>query len=527
MGRGVASGSSFGFELGESGLTLKPSQRLTVHSHWVVVGAIVTIILIGFEPFLQAVISYSGEMDPSTTSRAHIGRSEVIDVGLYFSDGSSITFGVNLPNNSSVELVSYKYLADLGMLSAFNSGVYNAYSTGQTTSFVCPTANCTWPTFTSLAVCSACSDVASYLRASKQEGTNLGTRPLPTNAGLYSNYTTYSLPRLNITNPSEISGLEREGSVHSSAYMAATIITDPGLTLSFNDLTTMITAIQVIRAAEGYETGELIWDDTPLSATECALYFCVNAYRSVVDKGILKEHIVSSWAERDFSTYRDVEESKNFDLFEKWNNYSFYVETGDFARTDLELFIPKEDVEKYGLSDDAAIRFRLTQRTVGSTTHYVNDKLLNSNMIWPATDFQSQLPAAQTLYQSEDLSTTFDKIAWSVSDWIRDISNITQEGIGEEWVTHIHVEWPYMVLPLLTIVLGLLFCLSSMLETRRLHLEPWKTDMVATLTYSVDAETRAQLRHADRNGYLEKSIKAMTAKFEDVGCGLELRTQQG
>ncbi|KAI1760989.1 hypothetical protein GGR53DRAFT_525466 [Hypoxylon sp. FL1150] len=491
-------------------------------SHWVVVGAIVTIILIGFEPFLQAVVSFSGEMDTSTTPLgAHIGRSEVIDVGLYFSDGASIAYAIPLPDNTKMELQTYKFLADLGMLSAFNSGLYNAYGTEQTTSFVCPTANCTWPTFTSLAVCSACRDAASYLRLSKQQGTGLGTLPPPPNSAIFSNYTTYVLPQVNITNLSGSSGMDP-----GSAYMAATVITDPRLTISFGNLTTMITTVQVIKAAEGYETGSLIWDETPMSATECALYFCVNAYRSVVQAGILRERIVASWAERDFSSYRDTGRRENFELYEKLNNYSLYTRDGDLARTDLGLFIPKEDAGKFALSDDVGVRFNLTQQTVGSMTHFVNEQLLGPVMTWPPPDSKTQPSVVQALYKSKDLLDTFDKIAWSVSGWMRDVSNVTQEGVGEEWVMHIYVEWPYMVLPLLTIVLGLFFCLSSMLETRRLHLDPWKTDMVATLTYSVDAETRAQLRHADRNGYLEKSIRAMTAKFEDVGCGLELRTQQ-
>lgn len=472
---------------------------------------------------MQAVISLSGQMDPITgSSKAHIGRSEVLDVGSYFGVTTAGTFAIQLPDNSTVELETYKFLADLGMLSSFNSGLYNSYSTGQTTSLVCPTANCTWPTYTSLAICSACNDVTSHLQRSTQYGTNLGT--LSSNTFVFSgDFTTYSLPHVNLTNFNT-----NDGTSLNSAYMTATIITKPQLTISFNNLTTLVTATQVLKAAEGYETGELTWDDTPVSATECALYFCANAYQSVVKKGILTEHIVASWAKRDFSSYRDIKADDDFDLYEKWNNYSLYAGMGDFSRSDLELFIPEEDVKKHALPDDAALRFKLTHRTVGSTTHYVNEQFLGPGMRWPIGDlpYGAQTPAVQALYQSENLSASFDKIAWSVSNWMRDISNVTQDGTGEEWVIHIHVEWPYMVLPLLTIVLGLLFSVSSIVETRRLHLDPWKTDMVATLTYSVDAETRAQLRHADRNGYLEKSIKAMTAKFEDVGCGLELRTQQ-
>ncbi|KAI0161087.1 hypothetical protein GGR52DRAFT_586393 [Hypoxylon sp. FL1284] len=312
--------------------------------------------------------------------------------------------------------------------------------------------------------------------------------------------------------------------------MAATIITDPQLTISFKNLTTIITTVEVIKAAEGYEKGDLVWEDTPIVATECALYFCTNAYQSVVENGALREDIIASWAGRDFSSYQitNTNSAEEFVQFEKWNNYSLYFKDGDYPRTSLELFIPKEDLRKHGLPDDVTQRFNLTENTVGSTTHFVNEQLLSSEMVWPFQGDQAldQTPISEALYQSTNLSATFDQVAWTVSNWIRDVSSVNQYGVVQEWVIHIRVQWPFIILPLLTMVLGLLYSVWSIVETRRLRLRPWKTDTVATLTHSVDAGTRAQLRHADRNGYLEKAVKAMPVKFEDVGCGLELRTQQ-
>ncbi|KAI1775143.1 hypothetical protein F4818DRAFT_417964 [Hypoxylon cercidicola] len=493
--------------------------------HWVAIGAIVTIILIGFEPFLQTVISFYGQIDANPiSSEVQLGRSEVLDVGSYFKDGTSGLYSINLtPSNTTVRLETYNVLPDLGMLSSFNNGFYNSSNNvGRTTSFICPTANCTWPVFTSLAVCSACSDVTSHLQRSVKFGSNLGTISSHIMT-VEADYMAHSLPRLNLTNAN---GAHRTNA--GSAYMAATVITDPQLTISFNNLTTMITAVEVIKAVAGYESGELLWDDTPVSATECALYFCTNAYRSVVEKGILKEDIMASWAERDFSSYQDTQARPNFDLYEKWNNYSLYTGEGDFDRSDLQLFIPQEAIKEYGMPDDAVLRFNVTEHTVGSTTHLVNRQLLTASMAWPFWGDQSsdQTPTVQALYQSTNLSATFDHVAWTVSNWIRDVSSAKQLGVGGEWVIHIHVEWPYMILPLLAMALGLFYCLWSMWDTRKLHLQPWKTGMIATLTHSVDAETRAQLRHADRNGYLEEAVKAMTVKFEDVGCGLELRIEQ-
>ncbi|KAI2624425.1 hypothetical protein GGR54DRAFT_596471 [Hypoxylon sp. NC1633] len=500
--------------------------------HWVTVGALATIILMGLEPLLQAVISFSGQMDASTSPvEPQIGRSVVLDVGSYSTDASSPLFQIQMePSNLTMTFAPYVSIPDLGMLSSFNNGFYNSsHSIKQTTSYSCPTANCTWPRFTSSGVCSACSDVTSYLRRYKQEGQDLATLRYSVES-VYGNFTINSLPRLNLTNLSDINLQNGDDVILFSrtARMAATAITDPQLTLSFQHLNTAITIVQVLKASTSSESGNLTWDETPVSATECALYFCVNVYESVVEKGLFSERIISSWAERDPTSYHldgddGIHHEGDFATYEKWNNFSLYSWPQDFPRTDLELFIPKEDARHYDLPNNMTLRFKLTQNTVGSTVRFVNDDLLSRQMTWPFGQNTDLKPVIQALYESDDLSATFDNVAWTVTNWMRDVSNVTHAGTGQDWVIHIYVDWYYMILPLLTITLGLVFSVWSIFETCRLRLDPWKTDMIAVLTRSVDSEIRAQLRHADRHGYLEKAAKSMTVTFDDTGCGLELR----
>ncbi|OTB12650.1 hypothetical protein K445DRAFT_320793 [Daldinia sp. EC12] len=496
--------------------------------HWVAIGAVVTILLLAFEPFLQAVISFPGQSDPSAdSSMIQLSRSEDLDVGSYTGDPSTGVGAIELtPSNISLSIDPFESIPDLGMLSSFNSGFYNSSNREKpTTSFTCPTANCTWPVFTSLAVCSSCSNVTDHLKRFHEYGVNKGTLSSNTKT-VTANFTVNSLPSVNLSNPADIDLDEGKTLFSLVAFMSATRITDPKLTLAYQNMTTMITAVEVLRAAEDYEMGNLIWDKTPVTATECALYFCANAYDSAVEKGILTEKIVGSWAERDFDSYRNLSDIKHFDDYEKWNNYSLYSQSGDFQRSDLVLYIPDEDIEKHKLPQDVKRRFNLTENTIGSTVRFVNENLLNKVMTWPVGLNTEAVPVAQALYQSKDLSATFDQVAWTVSNWMRDISKVKAPGTGQEWVIHIRVNWYYMILPLITMAFGFLFCVWTIMETHRLHLDPWKTNMIATLTHSVDVQTRAQLRDADKEGYLKKSVRAMTVKFEDIGHGLELRTKQ-
>ncbi|KAI1748826.1 hypothetical protein F4782DRAFT_343872 [Xylaria castorea] len=203
----------------------------------------------------------------------------------------------------------------------------------QTASFSCPTANCTWPITTSLAICSACSDVSSHIK--RQELTGSIEK---------------SLPYLTISNAAGVN------STPSSTLTIATRITSSYQTISFRNLSSMITTIGALKAADGYEKGDLIWDDTPVTGTECALYFCIKASEFSVTQGVLNETTVASWAERDATSYAGLISVSDAQAFDKWNNYSFYDrffnEPGvyDVERSDLVLFIPLNDVQRLNSS---------------------------------------------------------------------------------------------------------------------------------------------------------------------------------
>ncbi|KAJ8132152.1 hypothetical protein O1611_g1474 [Lasiodiplodia mahajangana] len=302
----------------------------------------------------------------------------------------------------------------------------------------------------------------------------------------------------------------------------------------FKNLSTMITAVRILKAADAYIDGNITWDDTPVTGTECALYFCTNVYKSRVVQGELEEEIIASWYERDSSSYGfsingSVEDLEYLNKWDEWNNHSLYAGHGDEQRYDLTLSIPQEDLSRFGLLADARTKFHLTHRAVASTVRFVNEEVFSELMVWPIrgdAGANGVSPMVQAFNQSTNISASFERAAESITNWMRDISNMTQVGTAQEWAVRIHVEWAYIVAPLATFILGLNFCLFSFSETRKLGLQPWKSDVVGMLTHSIDAETRAQLRHAYRHGDLDKAAKAMVVALEDAGNGLELKAKR-
>ncbi|KAI0518381.1 hypothetical protein F5B22DRAFT_653895 [Xylaria bambusicola] len=498
--------------------------------HIAAIGAAVTILLLAFEPSFQAIITFDCRIDSSDAElEALLGRSEFLDTGTYYAY-EGISGAIAISPNTTVTIVPYVSQPDLGLVSGINSGFYNLSSAKrQTASFACPTANCTWTAFTTLAVCSACNDVTSSIKRHREEANDIGTLKHH-DMQIYTNWTINALPRLNLTN---MSTAEDDTGQLTPAYMSATRLVNHQHTITFQNLSTMMTAVQIIKASDEYIHGNIPWDDSPVTAIECALYFCVNAYKSHVVQGELEEEPIASWSERDPNSFAVTDTSlaspEVLEEWDRWNNYSLYSDYGDAQRSDLKLFIPHNDPLPFGLPENVTTVFTLTQRAIGSTLHFINEDFFSETMVWPLQGDglgRGAPPVVQALYQSTNISETFQKASQSITNWIRDTSNATHVGTTQEWTIRIHIEWPYIAAPLAAFIAGLVFCAFSIAETHKLGLDAWKTNMIAALTHSVDAETRAQLRYAYRHGFLDKAVNAMSVRLEDAGHGLELKIKQ-
>lgn len=465
-----------------------------------------------FEPFLQAVISFDGSVIPSEeTLPAYLSRSEGLDVGKYFVD---LAFWVDdsfphLPNMPGW-FRPMGFTPDLGFVSALYSGFYNSRAAGiQTASSACPTANCSWTPFTTSAICNECHNVSSYMERREQ------------------GYTVqWALPEIGLTN------LKDPPINSGNTLVSAGRLNNSQHTLSFKNLTTMITAVQVIRASEDYEKGGVRWADTNVTATECALYFCINAYNSSMKQGKLEEVLIGSWSERDPTSYADISgegDSHETQLFDEWNNHSFYcADKFNTMRSDLRLLVPEGDVQRLHLPEKVTTSFNLTTNTVGSLVSYLNEEFFSGIMVWPPQTYLiTQKPVAQALWSNNaSISDTFNNVARSLTSWMRDASNTPHRGEIQEWAITVRIEWKYTMPPLLAFAQGVLFCLFIFWETGRLGLPPWKTGMIATLTHSLNVTTREQLRNASMDGSLDKIAKATVVQLEDTGSGLEMKAKR-
>ncbi|KAI0411457.1 hypothetical protein F5X98DRAFT_383761 [Xylaria grammica] len=471
--------------------------------HWMVIGSVVTILLLAFEPFLQTVVSLRGRSFESA------GNREVVIARSGFLNYSTCRTS---RDNPVLETGLYQFDCSLdpGLQSAYFNGLSN--STSSLTPFaVCDTGNCTWPPFLSMDVCSSCGDITDKLEREEEND----------DPWTHEGSIAYKLGTLRLSNfANDI------GTTPNANWAIRDVIDWNRGPLLKQHPNTLLYAFQIIQAAKTFEKGVTTWKETEVTASECALFFCVNLYHAKIRNGLLKEQLITSWSNRTDASYMPTtnttrEKKGPFDI--SYTHYLDYNIGLDYLRRDAEISIPKNSRIKYGISLDT--KFKLPQKTIytiGQVFNYdfATDYYFGSMAYNGFNDLTTTLGY---LYHSRNISATVGNMAKAMSVYMRRAYGSTHAGVSQEWVICYEVQWGYMAAPIFTILLGISFCVACMLQTRRLGLELWKTDLIATLAHSTDKEIRDDLRNANVAGFLSAAARNIVVRFEDGMDGPELK----
>lgn len=161
------------------------------------------------------------------------------------------------------------------MIEAILTGLYNPRDQVQP---VCPSGNCTWDPFHTLAVCASCEDLTSTV-----------TKSCSKNNTLLEYYCTYQMP----------DGSKPKMSCTGEIYYARSSLME-----SKTKMRTPPDGPEIARVSsillDYPEDGQPPdscgpnWLDTKYTATQCTFKWCINRFRSNVTNGILSENLLSS-----------------------------------------------------------------------------------------------------------------------------------------------------------------------------------------------------------------------------------------
>lgn len=356
---------------------------------------------------------------------------------------------------------------------------------------LCPTGNCTFPVFSSLAICSSCVDIKNLLQQSSNcpnAGKTFQGGSLP-----YIVECIYFLPRRSA---------DLNHAVHESPGGSWTVDNGDPVYLSWDLINetaswtwpSLKTKFLFASDSHGYgeihlSNGEVIPNflaalaliklspvtnstvPGSLSTSDiCALSVCTKEYNISMTYGIPRFEIVSTSYTN--VTEQNVDSTSDFEL--------------NFERTMsnvLQAILEGEFDMNSGLSGD-------------------DDYPASSNMLLAG------------LNASPDIPKTMDRIAAALSNRLRDMSIHKVYGLSGSMELRVRVSWFWLSLPVLSIIFGTVLLISIIITTRKHKLPIWKTSELALLFHGLDFSTDDTF----------KTHKA--SEMEDIASALQVKLER-
>ncbi|KAL4889137.1 hypothetical protein BDV59DRAFT_210536 [Aspergillus ambiguus] len=426
--------------------------------HLVTFGCLVLVIAAATDPFIQQVIGISMR---SVHAPGH-SSIQVCNASMYTDYGEGAGPGLNK--------------VPLGTTGAIYSGLYQNQSPNSNTILAdCPTGNCTFAPYQSLGFCSRCANITDSLQLSKS--------PLGTTLSTYN----YTLPN----------GFSFTTAANMVYLMNATTGLD-FVELDVADLPLILNFTAISSA--GYGT-------TAISATECALYFCIERYEAIVREGEFSEK----------RTPIPVASNSSLSAMAATENLALTPDVCYVNGTRREK--PYTNVREY-------------------CVYYINwlSGLAMSNSLSPLLQgkgslFISNRPSwkpetLEAVYGTQgnytDIASMFESLASSLTLHARSKAcDATVTGTTWTVQSFVHVRWPWMILPGALVLLSSSFLVITILHTRHQYI--WKSSPLALLFSDLTVDAAAPLKADPTLKGMEDTSRRMEVWLETSAEGVRLK----
>lgn len=510
------------------------------------IGAIITVLAVAFDPFVQQLLAYPVRTVPRASQAARIKQAAIFEVsGDYDTIENSFT-------------------------SAINAGIW-ADSSQFARNPICTTGNCTWPLFKSVGWCSKCEDVTSSVSIS---GCNFTTAKTSTRHNHARNHTWYNERR---KIPCKLS-LDKGRHMDLSSWGSVAWYRSPTYTVFDTSVPTdAIWAVHGITTEEvpfkaksvvenvtfnGVENPLSVFAHTSLKLLEerdpskglmvargeqCVLSMCERKYNVTVSSGISSAIALSTnWGKIGFWDLRlnesipgsyvyQVESPKGGDLVEIYwtakpegmRNKSLTWNSGAFIYTN-----PAQSAFTFGglwyqsiasrIQGSASAGWILNGEVVANDTNVI------SNTGWgrDGSSIKYSSDAVEAI-STKGLSAVVDSIAASLTRLGLDQSNVTLSGSVGMSEVYIHVRWKWLALPCLLEVAGVGFLTVTIIANRQRKVKVWKSSVDVLLYHGLEREVLHQHPIENTVSGMQQTSQLLTVRLTipDGGGRSALRRQ--
>lgn len=511
------------------------------------IGAVITILAVAFDPFVQQLLAYPVRPVPRNLSSASTQQAAI--------------FGVSGDDIATAN----------SFVSAINAGIWTD-SSQFARNPICATGNCTWPVFKSVGWCSKCEDISPSVSVS---GCNFTIDRTYYSHNHSHNHNGYDVRR---EVPCGLD-LDRGPAVDLSFWYSAISYHAPNYTVA-----STVVPDEVIWAVHGIDSEEVDFPiqkhlrlgvtfnevENPLSvfvhtslklveehdpskgllvsrAEQCVLSLCERSYNLNVQSGVPSSTVLSkNWGAMGYwdlrlnknissSDVHRVESSDGGDVvYMFWTANPGAMEGASFNwDPDASLYI---DPVHSAFTIDSSWYDSIAQRIQGnvSTGWGLNGRVatdLNGDLIshsgWRKEDSMIYSSDIVEAISTKGLSSVIESIAASLTRLGLDQSTAMVSGTVGMSEVYIHVRWKWLILPCLLELGGIGFLIITMLVSRYRQVSTWKSSIYAFLYHGLEREVLYGHPIEDTVSGMQQRGRLMTVrlKMPDDGGRRALRKQ--
>lgn len=445
------------------------------YSNFAIIGCIAMILSLGFDPFIQNLITYPlRQVEVTTAGTAHVTNA---------TNYSPNTFSVHADQELDVSMKANIY-----------ASLFNAASGWNIPRYSCPSGNCTFDPYASLGVCAQCTDLTDKLERNCDNFNNVNQSTW-CDAWLPNNFTLkrddnpkYNLDVMRIGTP-------------ELAYV--------------EDYQNLLRPIAIVDAITAFGS-HLVNKSTPLVASECALTPCVRIYNSTVTNGRYTEKLIGD----PFIGYivdPETEDSivpldVDHDLGIWAENYTIPYNTNHgmaFYVTDLLN-------GNVGTQGDTDYEYESSSAGQGQATDTPTADIMQA--IFLGNYSGCATPENGNICAMENLAEGMTK---AIRDYAGTQNSLLTEGHVFVPMTFVQANWVWICLPVLIWVLGLVLLVGTAIKTRKAGLWAWGLNPLAVIFLGFDAKARQQMN--DDHGMSEKGLQR---KADDLKVRLRVNHRE-
>jgi hypothetical protein len=372
----------------------------------------------------------------------------------------------------------------------------------------CPTSNCTWPLYETLALCGSCEDVSSVVNSTYAclnttiEWSAAWTGPLRevpypngTVCGHFINATS--------DRPTLLSGyVVPENGDHTAGE--ALVVRMVPLTdfdskaayygngsIAFKNIRFPIFDALVSSARGGRES---VYHNEPPIVQECMLTWCVHTMKSSYEWGNYREEILSTYHE-------PVRENDPW----PWTTEENSLGTSYTYIEDVTI-TPQSGYRRAFQSAITNDTYIISNDTQMNVINY-HDEMFPSFYTSANIDTKPVLrhrnyadgPTVRTMdwnpwQYPNNITHLMERMAKAMTDRIRSSPSITMlEGEAYRTEPYVSIQWGWLAFPLMLLILSLVFLICTIVKTSAAGATGvWKTSTMPTLIYSLPKETQSQ-----------------------------------